>query len=156
MLMNGSSREVRYCRGALVEVISAFKMHRELVIVGNGPAAWAAAEEWSRLGSSRAAVLAPNWPAVSAPSLSQLGNGRMAEGVWKLERDWPADVLAGVVELVDAESRALNWRNSWGRELRMTYDHLILATGTRPRPLRAIQCPKNHHTNKRGNRVLHE
>lgn len=110
-------------------------MHRELVIVGNGPAAWAAAEEWSRLKSERAVVVAPNWPAISAPGLSQQGNGRTVGSVWKRERDWSAEVLAGFVELVDAESRALTWRNSWGREFRMTFDQVILATGTRPRPL---------------------
>lgn len=133
--MNGSSREVRYCRGALVEVISAFNMHRELVIVGNGPAAWAAAEEWVRLKAGRALVLAPHWPAVSAPSLSQLGNGRVAELAWKPEQAWPADVLAGRVEMVDAEAGALKWRNSWGIGARLTFDLLLLATGTRPRLL---------------------
>jgi pyruvate/2-oxoglutarate dehydrogenase complex dihydrolipoamide dehydrogenase (E3) component len=110
-------------------------MHRELIIVGNGPAAWAAAEEWSRLKSGRAVVVAPNWPAISAPALSQQGNGRTKESAWKSERDWPADVLAGFVELVDSESRTLTWRNAWGREFQMTFDQLILATGTRPRPL---------------------
>lgn len=108
-------------------------MHRELVIVGNGPAAWAAAAEWTRLKRSRPVVIAPNWPAVSLPGLSQVGNGRVADAAWKHEREWPADVLAGLVERVDAESGQITWRNLFARSFSMTFGQVVVATGTRPR-----------------------
>lgn len=113
-------------------------MHRPILIIGNGPAAWGILSGLTSAGSRlRAAVVAPEWPAPSVPGLSQvaLGNVPRERAAWKSQRDWPADAFHGWVTKVDAVARAVTWRDGLGQEVVCKFDLIAAATGTKPRTL---------------------
>ena len=113
-------------------------MHRRILIIGNGPAAWGILSGLSASDASiRPTVVAPDWPAPSVPGLSQvaLGHVPIHRAAWKAQRLWPAETFHGVVERVDAEANQVHWRDGLGQQVVCTYDFLAAATGTAPRTL---------------------
>lgn len=113
-------------------------MHRPILIIGNGPAAWGILAGLSAADArQRAAVVAPEWPAPSVPGLSQvaLGNVPPARAAWKAQRAWPVETFHGWVERVDVEARTVVWRDGLGQRVVCGFDMLAAATGTRPRSL---------------------
>lgn len=113
-------------------------MHRPILIIGNGPAAWGILSGLASAGSrQRAAVVAPEWPAPSVPGLSQvaLGNVPIERAAWKAQRNWPAETMHGWVEHVDVSARTAIWRDGLGQEVVCRFDVLAAATGTKPRSL---------------------
>jgi pyruvate/2-oxoglutarate dehydrogenase complex dihydrolipoamide dehydrogenase (E3) component len=113
-------------------------MHRRILIIGNGPAAWGILSGLSSCDASiRPTVVAPDWPAPSVPGLSQvaLGHVPIHRADWKAQRQWPAETLHGAVECVDAEARQVHWRDGLGQKVICTYEFLAAATGTAPRTL---------------------